>query len=103
MDCSFDPLLFGTSLVKHECIRKPYWEWMLFAKLSLSWVRPLFLSCQVCNRSSRFLGRDVQEIIKMTPRDKQVMMFSETLSKEIRPVCNKFMQDVMSQSTYLGI
>ena len=28
---------------------------------------------------------DVQEIFKMTPHDKQVMMFSATLSKEIRP------------------
>lgn len=31
----------------------------------------------------------------MTPHDKQVMMFSATLSKEIRPVCKKFMQDVI--------
>lgn len=38
---------------------------------------------------------DVQEIFKMTPHDKQVMMFSATLSKEIRPVCKKFMQDPM--------
>jgi ATP-dependent RNA helicase UAP56/SUB2 len=37
---------------------------------------------------------DVQEIFKMTPHDKQVMMFSATLSKDIRPVCKKFMQDV---------
>lgn len=37
----------------------------------------------------------MQEIFKMTPHDKQVMMFSATLSKEIRPVCKKFMQDVM--------
>ena len=40
------------------------------------------------------MRRDVQEIFKMTPHDKQVMMFSATLSKEIRPVCKKFMQDV---------
>jgi len=38
---------------------------------------------------------DVQEIFKMTPHEKQVMMFSATLSKEIRPVCKKFMQDPM--------
>lgn len=38
---------------------------------------------------------DVQEIFKMTPHDKQVMMFSATLSKEVRPVCKKFMQDPM--------
>ncbi|KAK4349115.1 hypothetical protein RND71_031870 [Anisodus tanguticus] len=31
------------------------------------------------------MRRDVQEIFKMTPHDKQVMMFSATLSKEIRP------------------
>ncbi len=37
---------------------------------------------------------DVQDIFKMTPHDKQVMMFSATLSKEIRPVCKKFMSDV---------
>lgn len=30
----------------------------------------------------------------MTPHEKQVMMFSATLAKEIRPVCRKFMQDV---------
>ena len=41
------------------------------------------------------MRRDVQEIFKLTPHDKQVMMFSATLSKEIRPVCKKFMQDVM--------
>lgn len=38
---------------------------------------------------------DVQEIFKMTPHEKQVMMFSATLSKEVRPVCKKFMQDPM--------
>ncbi len=37
---------------------------------------------------------DVQEIFKMTPHDKQVMMFSATLSAEVRPVCKKFMSDV---------
>jgi superfamily II DNA/RNA helicase len=42
------------------------------------------------------MRKDVQDIFKLTPHDKQVMMFSATLSKEIRPVCKKFMQDVMS-------
>lgn len=37
---------------------------------------------------------DVQDIFKMTPHDKQVMMFSATLSPEIRPICKKFMNDV---------
>ncbi|KAI3510690.1 hypothetical protein L1887_17822 [Cichorium endivia] len=31
------------------------------------------------------LGKDVQDIFKMTPHDKQVMMFSATLSNEIQP------------------
>ena len=37
---------------------------------------------------------DVQSIFKITPHEKQVMMFSATLSKEIRPVCKKFMNEV---------
>eukprot|EP00270_Netrium_digitus_P004522 TRINITY_DN1568_c0_g1_i2.p1 TRINITY_DN1568_c0_g1~~TRINITY_DN1568_c0_g1_i2.p1 ORF type:complete len:429 (+),score=52.26 TRINITY_DN1568_c0_g1_i2:44-1330(+) len=41
------------------------------------------------------MRRDVQEIFKLTPHDKQVMMFSATLSKEIRPICKKFMTDPM--------
>ena len=40
------------------------------------------------------MRRDVQDIFRMTPHEKQVMMFSATLSKEIRPICKKFMQDV---------
>jgi superfamily II DNA/RNA helicase len=43
---------------------------------------------------SEDMRRDVQEIFKATPHEKQVMMFSATLSKDIRPVCKKFMQDV---------
>lgn len=41
------------------------------------------------------MRRDVQEIYRNTPHGKQVMMFSATLSKDIRPVCKKFMQDVI--------
>merc|ERR1711934_268770 len=41
------------------------------------------------------MRRDVQQIFQKTPHDKQVMMFSATLSKEIRPVCKKFCQDAM--------
>ena len=37
----------------------------------------------------------MQEIFRATPHEKQVMMFSATLSKDIRPVCKKFMQDPM--------
>jgi len=41
------------------------------------------------------MRRDVQDIFRATPHDKQVMMFSATLKKEIRPVCKKFMQNPM--------
>merc|ERR1711973_1071424 len=41
------------------------------------------------------MRRDVQEIFRTTPHEKQVMMFSATLSKDVRPVCKKFMQDPM--------
>lgn len=41
------------------------------------------------------MRRDVQEIFRMTPHEKQVMLFSATLSKEVRPVCKKFCQDPM--------
>jgi len=50
--------------------------------------------------NSTGMRKDVQAIFKMTPHDKQVMMFSATLSKEIRPVCKKFMQDVMPHAQY---
>lgn len=38
---------------------------------------------------------DVQSIFTMTPHDKQVMMFSATLSGETRAVAKKFMKDPM--------
>merc|ERR1712183_174098 len=41
------------------------------------------------------MRRDVQEIFRSTPHEKQVMMFSATLHKDVRPVCKKFMQDPM--------
>jgi ATP-dependent RNA helicase UAP56/SUB2 len=39
------------------------------------------------------MRKDVQRIFKLTPHQKQVMMFSATLSDEIRPVCKKFMHN----------
>ena len=36
---------------------------------------------------------DVQEIFKLTPHDKQVMMFSATFTPETRDLCKKFMTD----------
>eukprot|EP01132_Coremiostelium_polycephalum_P009132 gene9132-11189_t len=39
------------------------------------------------------MRKDVQKIFKLIPSDKQVMMFSATLSDTIRPVCKKFMSN----------
>lgn len=39
------------------------------------------------------MRRDVQEIFRSTPTEKQVMMFSATLPKDIRPICRKFMRN----------
>jgi len=39
------------------------------------------------------MRRDVQKIFKLTPHDKQVMMFSATLSDTVRAVCKKFMHN----------
>lgn len=40
------------------------------------------------------MRKDVQQIFKATPHEKQVMMFSATLDKEVRGICKKFCQDV---------
>ncbi|KAI5426345.1 hypothetical protein KIW84_031956 [Lathyrus oleraceus] len=63
--------------------------------LSLKNVRHFILD--ECDKmlESLDMRKDVQDIFKLTPHDKQVMMFSATLSKEIRPVCKKIMQDPM--------
>ena len=50
--------------------------------------------CDKCLESID-MRADVQAIFKKTPHDKQVMMFSATLSAEVRPVCKKFMRDPM--------
>jgi len=41
------------------------------------------------------MRRDVQKIFKMTPHDKQIMMFSATLADDVRPICKKFMHNPM--------
>jgi len=48
------------------------------------------------------MRRDIQEIFRATPHSKQVMMFSATLSRDIRPVCKKFMQDVIIRRSSRG-
>jgi len=64
-------------------------------KLTLKNVKQFILD--ECDKMLEALDmrRDVQEIFRNTPHEKQVMMFSATLSKDIRPVCKKFMQDPM--------
>merc|ERR1712224_215801 len=39
------------------------------------------------------MRKDIQQIFIATPKKKQVMMFSATMSKETRELCKKFMQD----------
>ncbi|GLH01309.1 Spliceosome RNA helicase Ddx39b [Gryllus bimaculatus] len=65
-------------------------------KLNLKHLKHFILD--ECDKMLELLDmrRDVQEIFRNTPHGKQVMMFSATLSKEIRPVCKKFMQDVIA-------
>merc|ERR1712188_234451 len=39
------------------------------------------------------MRKDIQQIFVETPRKKQTMMFSATMTSEIRALCKKFMQD----------
>lgn len=62
--------------------------------LDLSHVRHFVVDeCDKCLESID-MRADVQGIFKRTPHDKQVMMFSATLSADVRPVVKKFMRDV---------
>jgi superfamily II DNA/RNA helicase len=44
---------------------------------------------------------DVQGIFKATPREKQVMLFSATIDKDMRAVCKKFSKDVRRESVLI--
>ena len=66
-------------------------------KFELNRFRNIYSHVVTCFHAD--MRRDVQEIFRNTPHEKQVMMFSATLSKEIRPVCKKFMQDVITNFT----
>ncbi|RKO96283.1 P-loop containing nucleoside triphosphate hydrolase protein, partial [Caulochytrium protostelioides] len=61
--------------------------------LDLSHVRQFVLD--ECDRmlESLDMRKNVQDIFRATPHNKQTLMFSATLSKEIRPICKKFMQN----------
>jgi ATP-dependent RNA helicase UAP56/SUB2 len=59
--------------------------------LNLSSVKHFVLDeCDKMLESLEMRG-DVQKIFLLTPREKQTMMFSATLSDTIRPICKKFM------------
>jgi ATP-dependent RNA helicase UAP56/SUB2 len=62
-----------------------------WTKLVQSNIRLRFLSLKLTSLLD--MRRDVQEIFRSTPTKKQVMMFSATLSQEIRPICKKFMRN----------
>ncbi|KAJ6373119.1 hypothetical protein OIU76_027452 [Salix suchowensis] len=68
--------------------------------LSLKNVRHFILD--ECDKmlESLDMRRDVQEIFKMTPHDKQVMMFSATLSKEIRPLQSRVLLSYSALACY---
>jgi len=40
------------------------------------------------------MKKDITDIFVKTPRDKQVMMFSATFSKDVQKIAHKFMQNV---------
>ena len=40
------------------------------------------------------LRRDIQEIYKMLPKDRQVLLVAVTLPRELRPLCKKFTRNV---------
>ena len=54
------------------------------------------------NFFSSFLDmrQDVQEIFRATPHEKQVMMFSATLSEDVTKTFQKFMQDICYTLAY---
>jgi ATP-dependent RNA helicase UAP56/SUB2 len=47
------------------------------------------------------MRKTVQGIFKLTPTEKQVMMFSATLDKEVRAICRKFCQDVSHLNIFI--
>jgi ATP-dependent RNA helicase UAP56/SUB2 len=60
---------------------------------SVSFEYSFLLSWTMLTLNLLDMRRDVQEIFRSTPADKQVMMFSATLSQDVRPVCKKFMRN----------
>ncbi|KAL1766440.1 ATP-dependent RNA helicase DDX39A [Sigmodon hispidus] len=81
----------------HVVVRTPGWILALERSRSLNLRNVSHFVLDECDKMLEQLDmcRDVQEIFCLTPHEKQCMMFSATLSKEIWPVCRKFMQNPM--------
>ncbi|KAL6076898.1 DEAD-box ATP-dependent RNA helicase 15 [Balamuthia mandrillaris] len=79
----------------HILIATPGRILQLANEKALSFENLKFFILDECDKMLETLDmrKDVQRIFRMTPHDKQVMMFSATLSDEIRPVCKKFMHE----------
>jgi len=87
--------LFKGDALPHIVIGTPGRVLQLASEKSLDLKHLKFFILDECDKmlESLDMRRDVQRIFRMTPHEKQVMMFSATLSDEIRPVCKKFMHD----------
>lgn len=81
----------------HKFCCQPCWT-LLHIVMQIGFLRTYPLPSMTCDLLHADMRQDVQEIFKATPHDKQVMMFSATLSDQVRPVCKRFMDNV-SHST----
>ena len=82
-------------LSSHCCQNTCTYPWAKEKTLKLDHIKHFVLDKCDHVLKSLDMSRDIQEIYRMTPHEKQEMMFIATLSKEIRPVCKKFCQDPM--------
>lgn len=90
------PATSSSSALAQDLFRSS--RWLANIEVDISLPRFFLPHCAI-SHSSTDMRRDVQEIFRATPHHKQVMMFSATLSKEIRTTCKKFMQSVSYTSS----
>jgi len=81
--------------VPHVVIGTPGRILQLVEEKSLDLSHLHFFVLDECDQmlSSLDMRKDVQKIFRLTPHQKQVMMFSATLNEEMRTVCKKFMHN----------
>jgi len=93
------PVKTNTDLLKNDCphivIGTPGRILQLVDEKALNLKNIKYFIMDECDKmlESLDMRRDVQKIFRLTPHDKQVMMFSATLGDSIRPVCKKFMHN----------